>query len=191
MQVSIILSTYNQPAWLELVLWGYASQSYKQFQIVVADDGSATDTRQVVTQMQRWTTLEVEHVWHSHAGFRKCTILNRAVQAASGDYVVFSDGDCIPRRDFVAQHVRLSEPRRFLSGGAIRLPSAVSEAILPEDVVAGRLADVTWLRRRAASIAPRPEAAPAAGAVPVARCHHPDPTDLEWRQFLGLEVRYP
>jgi hypothetical protein len=63
-------------------------------------------------------------------------------------YLIFSDGDCIPRRDFVATHVRLSRPGTFLSGGAVRLPRDVSEAITEDDVATGRAFEARWLRER-------------------------------------------
>ncbi len=147
MRVSVILSTYNQPEWLELVLWGYAAQTCQQFQIIIADDGSTGVTGQKIAALQRWTSLDIQHLWHPHRGFRKCTILNQAIEAAQADYLIFSDGDCIPRRDFVQRHRQLAARGRFLSGGAIRLPLDLSLRIRPEDVLTGRVAEVDWLRR--------------------------------------------
>ncbi|MDP9348746.1 MAG: glycosyltransferase, partial [Gemmatimonadota bacterium] len=134
MRASVVLTTYNQPRQLELVLRGYAVQTRRDFQVVVADDGSGEETREVLERLRRETGLDLLHVWHEDRGFRKCTILNRAILAASGDYLVFSDGDCIPRRDFVEAHLRLAEPGRFLSGGYLRLSPAVSARITPADV---------------------------------------------------------
>lgn len=144
--ISVVLTTYDQPRQLELALWGYAVQTLRGFQVVVADDGSGPETREAVERMRRETGLELLHVWHPDQGFRKCEILNRAVLAASGEYLVFSDGDCIPRRDFVEVHSRLAEPGRFLSGGYLKLPAAVSAAITPSDVRSGRVAELSWLR---------------------------------------------
>ena len=145
MRISIVLSTYNQPAWLEKVLWGYAAQSRRDFQLVVADDGSGPETREVVERVGAETGLDPVHVWHEDDGFRKCEILNRGILAADGDYLIFSDGDCIPRRDFVEVHASLAAPRRFLSGGTVRLPPEVSERITREDVESQRFADGGWL----------------------------------------------
>jgi glycosyltransferase involved in cell wall biosynthesis len=145
-RVSVVLSTYNQPEWLRKALWGYAAQTYADFEIVVADDGSREDTARVLDEIAaRHPRLDLHHVWHSDRGFRKTIILNRAVLASRGEYVIFSDGDCIPRRDFIATHVRLAEPDRFLSGGAVWLPRGMSEAITEADVVAGRVFDRRWL----------------------------------------------
>jgi len=84
-------------------------------------------------------------VWHEDQGFRKTVILNRAILAAAGDYLIFSDGDCIPRADFVATHLRFAEPARFLSGSYIHLSLALSEALTADDVRTGRFATAGWL----------------------------------------------
>lgn len=145
--VSVLLSTYEQPAWLERSLWGYARQTRGALEILVADDGSGPGTATVVERVRRETGLEVRHLWHEDRGFRKCRILNHAIRAARGDYLIFSDGDCVPRDDFLATHLRLAEPGRFLSGGAVRLSRETSRGITVEDVASGRAFDVVWLRR--------------------------------------------
>ena len=146
-RISVILSTYNAPAWLEKSLWGYASQQFADFELVIADDGSEPETRELVHRVQDQTSLEIKHVWHADEGFQKCTILNAAIQASSGDYLVFSDGDCIPRRDFLSQHHRAAEPGRFLSGGYYKLPMGLSEHISIDDIRSGRAFQLNWLMR--------------------------------------------
>jgi glycosyltransferase involved in cell wall biosynthesis len=149
LRVSVILSTYNQPEWLRKTLWGYAIQSHRPLEILIADDGSGPATAEVLVEMgRRYPHLGLRRVWHPDRGFRKTVVLNRATLAARGEYLIFSDGDCIPRRDFVATHVRLANPGRFLSGGAVRLPMQVSQAIQEGDVAAGRAFDAGWLRRK-------------------------------------------
>lgn len=147
MHVSVILATYNQPAWLEKVLWGYAVQSCRDFEIVIADDGSGPETATVIDVAAAEGPLRITHVRHDDDGFRKCEILNHAIVAARGDYLIFSDGDCIPRSDFVATHVALARPRRFVSGGYLKLPLELSRRITRDDVVSGRVADRRWLAR--------------------------------------------
>lgn len=145
MRVSIILSTYNQPTWLELVLWGYTAQTYRDFEVVIADDGSADGTAEMLERMRQTTGLDINHVWHEDQGFRKCRILNQALVEAKGDYTIFSDGDCIPSRDFVATHVEYAAPERFLSGGIVRLPMSLSKKITKEDVIEQRATSLRWL----------------------------------------------
>jgi glycosyltransferase involved in cell wall biosynthesis len=146
-RVSVIISTYNQSAWLEKSLWGYGFQTHPDFELVVADDGSGAGTAVMLERVVRELGLRITHVWHEDRGFRKCEILNRAILASSGEYLVFSDGDCIPRSDFVETHVKLAAPDRFLSGGYLRLPTDISRAITLDDVRSGRFAELAWLRR--------------------------------------------
>lgn len=148
MRLSLIISTYNQPEWLELVLWGLTVQTWPEFELLVADDGSDGRTRKVVEQFESSSSLSPIHVWHADRGFRKCTILNRAIEQADGEYLVFLDGDCIPRCDFLERHASLARPGRFLSGGAVRLTRPVSLSVRLEHVLRGRVHEWKWLRSR-------------------------------------------
>ena len=148
MRISVILSTYNQPEWLEKSLIGYGCQSYSDFEIVIADDGSSDSTREVIDRMSASLNQPIKHVWHEDDGFRKCRILNLAILESSGDYLIFSDGDCIPQKDFVLTHRNKAEAGHFLSGGYLKLPMALSKAITSEDIETGetgRFADPKWL----------------------------------------------
>ena len=149
MNVSVIVSTFDAPAWLEKVLWGYRSQTYADFELIVADDGSGQETALVIERMRRKTKLRIEHVWHRHDGFQKCRILNRAIAAARGEYLIFSDGDCVPRADFVATHAALARRGQGLSGGCVRLPLALSQALDEHDIFSGRCMRLEWLQARA------------------------------------------
>jgi glycosyltransferase involved in cell wall biosynthesis len=147
MQPSVIISTYNQPRFLELVLTGFSCQSHHDFEVVIADDGSGPETEEVIQRAQEDLELQVVHVWHPDRGFRKTEILNRALLAAGGDYLIFTDGDCIPRGDFVERHVQEAGKHRFLSGGHLPLPERLSSRLSAEDVRSGRLFDPGWLRK--------------------------------------------
>lgn len=145
MDVTVIISTYNHPAWLERVLWGYSCQTHSRFSILVADDGSTDETRQVLDRMRKETSLDIRHVWHEHKGYQRQTILNRAIQEAQHDYIIFSDGDCIPRKDFVAQHVMHAEKGRFVSGGYCKVSMKISQAVTKESILSQDCFRVTWL----------------------------------------------
>ena len=146
MRLSVILSTYDRPDLLERVLWGYAVQTQRDFQLVVADDGSDAETRALIERLREATGLDIVHVWHADRGFRKSEILNRAIVAASGEYLLFSDGDCIPRADLIEVHRGLARPGRYLAGGYLKLPAGVSDGITIADVRSGRATDLGWLR---------------------------------------------
>lgn len=145
MKASVIFTTYNHPKWLEKVLWGFSVQSYKDFEIVIADDGSGSETKEVIDRIAKQIEMPVKHIWHEDKGFRKCEILNKAIRAAENEYLIFTDGDCIPAPNFVENHIRLSERGRFLSGGYFKLPLAQSRLISKEDIVAGNATLPRWL----------------------------------------------
>jgi glycosyltransferase involved in cell wall biosynthesis len=146
MKVSVIISTYNSPAWLEKVLWGYENQTYGDFEIVIADDGSGQPTIDLINSFKLNSKLDIVHVWHEDRGFQKSEILNKAILAASTEYLIFSDGDCIPRQDFVENHVLHSAKGYFLSGGYFMLPIDTSLSINRDDIVSGRAFRPGWLR---------------------------------------------
>ena len=150
MRISVVVTTYNQPEWLELVLWGYAAQRRPPLEVVVADDGSGPETRAVIERMRAVAGFPLRHIWHDDRGFRKCEILNRAIIAAEGDYLLFTDGDCIPRGDLLDVHATHAEPGHFLSGGYLKLPLELSRRITPGDVTAGHATDYRWLREHGA-----------------------------------------
>lgn len=144
--ISVILSTYNNPSALEKSLWGYRDQTDQNFDILIADDGSGPATRQVIQQAQREAPVRITHVWHEDIGFRKSAILNQAIVQAKGEYLIFTDGDCIPREDFVAAHRQHSRRDFFLAGGShIDIPPEIHQTLTPEDVSRGRVFDADWL----------------------------------------------
>jgi glycosyltransferase involved in cell wall biosynthesis len=143
---SVIFTTYNSPDWLEKVLWGFFAQTHKNFEIIVADDGSRDETRQLIERLCQDSPMRLRHVWQVDDGFQKSRILNKAIAAATGDYLIFTDGDCIPREDFVAEHIRHAEDRCYLSGGYFKLPLDISKAITRDDVANQRMFSPNWLR---------------------------------------------
>ena len=145
---SVIFTTYNQPDWLEKTLLGFAVQDRTDFEVLVADDGSSLETRERIEGLRHSLPYVLRHVWHPDDGFRKCRILNRAIVHSRSEYLVFTDGDCIPRRDFIDTHLRLREPGRFLSGGYFKLPMSVSRDIDADDIASNRCFDLRWLRSR-------------------------------------------
>ena len=151
MNVSVIFTTYNHPKWLEKTLWGFSIQTHNSFEILVADDGSGPETKAVIDRVREESGMDIQHVWHEDNGFQKCVIMNKALLAAKYDYVVFTDGDCIPAPDFLEWHVKLAEKNKFLSGGYVKLPIDVSRNITRQDIVAGLATDAAWLKQQGVS----------------------------------------
>ena len=147
MKTSVIFTTYNSPAWLEKVLWGFFAQTYQDFEIIIADDGSRDETRQLIERMSAVSPMPMRHIWQADDGFQKSRILNKAIAASQGEYLIFTDGDCIPREDFVAEHLRHAEDGCYLSGGYFKLPLDISKAITQEDVNSRRVFSPDWLRQ--------------------------------------------
>ncbi|HEY4369079.1 MAG TPA: glycosyltransferase family 2 protein [Steroidobacteraceae bacterium] len=145
MKIGVILSTYNAPQRLEPTLIGYAAQSHRDFELIVADDGSGEDTRELIRATAARFARPIRHVWQEDVGFRKCRILNQAILSTQAEYLIFSDGDCIPREDFVAVHATAAKPGRFLSGGYFKLPAATTAAVTESDILAGRVTAAQWL----------------------------------------------
>ena len=146
--ISIIVSTYNSEAWLEKVLQGYAVQSYKDFEVIIADDGSGPTTQALVERYAQDYPVPLRHIWHEDEGYRRQEILNKAIPIATHAYILFTDGDCIPRNDFVAMHASHAEKGRFLSGGYCKLGMALSERISAADINSGRCFDLAWLKQQ-------------------------------------------
>lgn len=146
MRMSILVTTYNSPDWLEKVVWGFAHQTHRDFELVIADDGSGPETKQRIELLRRDTGLDILHVWQEDDGFQKTKILNKAIREARTDYLLFTDGDCVPRNDYVAVHAQNAAKGRFLSGGYFKLPMPTSRAITREDIATGRAFDARWLR---------------------------------------------
>ncbi|WP_111498251.1 MULTISPECIES: glycosyltransferase family 2 protein [Marinobacter] len=143
--IGVVITTYNSPVWLRKVLIGYEAQTDPDFRVIVADDGSTDDTRALIDEFKAAGRLTIDHVWHEDDGFRKCQILNKAIAETECDYLIFTDGDCIPQPHFIATHRALAEPGYFLSGGYIKLTMPVSETIDEAAIRSGAIFDPEWL----------------------------------------------
>ena len=132
--ISVIISTYNKPHFLEKVLTGYCFQTFNDFEIIIADDGSSNETKEMIAKFDQLLPQKIYHVWHEDNGFRKCKILNAAILKSSNDYLVFSDGDCIPDSRFLETHSRLAQKDYFLSGGHFPITETVSNLLTIEDI---------------------------------------------------------
>ena len=147
-EISIIISTYNSVEWLDKTLIGYFNQNFKKFEIIIADDGSTPETAQAIALFQKKTTIHVIHVWHEDQGFQKTKILNKALLVCHGNYIIMTDGDCIPRKDFVETHNRYKKKGFFLSGGYFKLPMNISCFIHANDIEQQKCFDINWLKER-------------------------------------------
>ena len=143
--ISVIVSTYNSEEWLEKVLWGFHQQSYRDFEVVIADDGSGPRTKDLIGSMADTVFYKILHVWQEDEGFQKSKILNKALKACRAEYVIMTDGDCIPRKDFVEVHQFNKAAGHFISGGYFMLPMNISQIITKEDIEEQNCFNIKWL----------------------------------------------
>ena len=128
--ISILLATYNWPQALKLCLESLATQTDRSFEIIIADDGSTDSTKEVIEQFMASCPLSIKHLWQEDHGFRKTIILNQAIAAAQGDYLVFLDGDCIVQPDFVARHQALAQNGYVVTGSRVLLNEKLTQELI-------------------------------------------------------------
>jgi glycosyltransferase involved in cell wall biosynthesis len=145
---SVIISTYKQPAWLDLVLYSYLLQTEKSFEVLIADDGSGKDTEDVITRYKNHFPFGLKHIWQEDRGFQKTKILNKAITSAISDYLIFTDGDCMARKDFVETHLSLRKKNHALSGGYFKLNQSVSQIIDKSLLEQALCFDKKWLLKK-------------------------------------------
>ena len=147
-RISVIVSTYSQPHYLRCALVALGRQSRPPDEILVADDGSTGETADAVSRFAAAATVPVRHVWQEDRGFRKTEILNKAVRAAAGDYLVFIDQDCVAHPDFIREHEAEAEQGHYLNGSLVRLNQRVSGRLTEESILNGNAFSASWLLRQ-------------------------------------------
>jgi glycosyltransferase involved in cell wall biosynthesis len=115
-KISLIISTFDQPLSLGKVLRGVSRQERWPDEVFITDDGSGQETRDLIEKWKRDAPSPIHHLWHEHNGFRKVILLNKAVAAAKGEYLVFTDGDCVPHPKYIADHEQLAERGYWVQG---------------------------------------------------------------------------
>ena len=130
LEITVIVSTYNRPDALDLALLALAEQDYRNFEVIIADDGSSETTTSLIRGHQLSKRRSLHHVWQPDNGFRKAGIHNQAILKAAGEYVVFLDGDCIARTDWLSKHASLARRKKFVTGSKIKLSPAFTNEVL-------------------------------------------------------------
>ncbi len=130
MLISVVVATYNRPDALASVLRSLSKQNDHRFEVVVADDGSGPDTEEVIKRAQPMLPVPLTHVWQEDAGFRLAAARNRATARASGDYLIYLDGDCLAQQHFVRAHRALAERGWCVTGGRVLLGESFTRTAL-------------------------------------------------------------
>ena len=128
--VSVVVTTYNWPEALSLVLNSLADQQDRNFEIVVADDGSSGETTRVIENFAANCEIPVKHYWHEDCGFRVAKARNGAIAMAAGELVIFIDGGCCVMPDFITRHRKAAEQGCLVSGKRVFLKERLTKTLL-------------------------------------------------------------
>jgi glycosyltransferase involved in cell wall biosynthesis len=126
MKTALLISTYNWTSALDLVLSSILIQTRFPDEILIADDGSDSETKALIESFSKKINVPVKHFWQEDIGFRKSKILNKAVAGTDADYIIQVDGDCILEKNFVKDHIQHAQKNTYLYGSRVNiLPDAV------------------------------------------------------------------
>ncbi|MFC1830251.1 glycosyltransferase, partial [Thermodesulfobacteriota bacterium] len=134
MKVSVIITTYNRPGSLVKVLDGLRHQTRTADEVIVADDGSGPDTSDALQRFMKGAPYPLYHIRHEDRGFRAAEIRNKAINKSSGSYIVSLDGDCIPDKHFISDHVLLAEKGFFYQGKRVIVSKGLSSMLTHREV---------------------------------------------------------
>ncbi|MBZ9779159.1 glycosyltransferase family 2 protein [Psychroflexus sp. CAK8W] len=118
---SLVTPTYNWPEALELLLKSILNQSHPPDEVIIADDGSSSETKELIQNFQKTFPVPLIHIWHEDKGNRKPRIMNKAIAKAKHEYIIEIDGDIIMNKYFVEDHLRFSEAGLYLFGSRVNI----------------------------------------------------------------------
>lgn len=146
MKASVIISFYNKAEWLKFVLTGFTRQSEMDFEVIIADDGSQTEKVDEIKAFTSSLPFPTQHIWHEDKGWQKNIILNKAVVAAQTDYLIFADGDCVPHRHFVKEHLHQKKSGFALAGRRVHLSESITTTLSTQKIANGYLEKTGFLK---------------------------------------------
>lgn len=130
MKTALIITTYNWPTALSLVLQSVRAQSMMPDEVIIADDGSGEDTRQLIEQARIDFPCALRHTWQEDLGFRVARSRNLAIAASQSDYLIIIDGDMVLHRHFVRDHIRAARTGFFTQGSRVLMSAPASAKLL-------------------------------------------------------------
>jgi len=92
----------------------------------------------VIEESRKTFHLPITHLWHEDIGWRKNKILNDAIRASKSEYMVFIDGDCLPEKNFLLDHLREKEDKRILLGRRVEMSERWSSLLTLDKVLSGK-----------------------------------------------------
>lgn len=147
MKITVVVSAYNNWRALDRTLLGFRCQTLAPVELWIAEDSHFDEVAQVVAKHRALAPWPIRHVTQENRGYRKPIMMNRAFGEAEGEFVVFTDADCVPRADLLATYARLARPGIFLAGGShLSIPEAFHATRLTDEmIVSQQLFDADWL----------------------------------------------
>jgi glycosyltransferase involved in cell wall biosynthesis len=133
-ELTLIISFYNRIDYLKLVFAGLEIQTFKNFEVIIADDGSNEKVIKELNKLILDSKFPVKHLWQEDKGFRKNKILNRAIVESQTEYLVFIDGDCVPHSEFLREHYFNREEKVCLTGRRVNLSKRITEVLNEEKI---------------------------------------------------------
>lgn len=142
--LTLVVAVYNAVQYLEFILHALERQTLTGFEVIIADDGSGPEIRELIERTAPRLRFRITHLWQEDRGWRKNVILNKAILAASTDYVVFIDGDCIPHRSFLTDHLDNRKSNAVLCGRRVNLSKRMTDALTLDSIRSGRFERFSW-----------------------------------------------
>lgn len=114
--ITLLITTYNNPQFLDLVFRSILNQTVMPNEIIIGDDGSKDETRTVIESYRDKFSCTIKHIWHKDEGFRKCEILNKTIAQVNSEYIIQIDGDIMIHPRFIEDHISVALPRQLICG---------------------------------------------------------------------------
>lgn len=138
-EVSVIVSFYNKIEYLKLLFAGFERQTFRNFEIIIGDDGSKTDVVDEIEKLTPKIPFPIKHLWQEDKGFRKNKMLNKTIAAAGAPYLIFIDGDCVPHKEFIKEHINAAKKGVCLTGRRVNLSEKITNLLTPTKIRNGYL----------------------------------------------------
>ena len=132
MKLTLIITTYNWPESLLLVFESIKNQTILPDEVIIADDGSTEETKDLITNFNNNSNINIFHSWQEDIGFRASRSRNKAIIKASGDYIILIDGDMILHPRFIQDHLSSKELGYFIQGSRVLLSEIHSNIAIEE-----------------------------------------------------------
>jgi len=134
-KATLIISVYNKVKELKLIFEALTIQSYKDFEVIIAEDGNNAEMKELIEDWRKMNFFPIRHLTQDDKGFRKNKILNEAIRNSNTDNLIFIDGDCIPHSDFINAHIANSSENTALCGRRVNLTKSISNKINKESIL--------------------------------------------------------